>query len=351
MIELALNVVAIAGLAIAGFGVFMAAQAVSRNDSARGGVVITVIGVLIAVVFFVMGAGVVEIQPQEVGVVFNVLSGELQETPLGPGLHIIIPGVQEVTIYSTAQQEYTVSGQPGEGAVRGDDAIVALTQDGQEISLDVTLIYSIDPAQAEVVHQRWQNRYVNGLIRPTLRSETRGALSDFRVEEIYSGDRTLLVSDIQTTISERLNPEGFLVTSVQIRNIQFSPEYVASIERKQVAQQEALEAEFRVEQRRQEAEQARELARGQADASEIRAKGEAEALRLINEQLAQNPSLIQWRYVDELSDNVQIILLPSNSPFLFDLEQLMNTVGGLPQPSAPSGTSDGSGTTTDGGSE
>ncbi len=332
MIGLFLNMVAIAGLAIAGFGVFMAAQAVSRNDSVRGGVVVVVIGLLIAAVFFVLGAGVIEIQPQEVGVIFNVLTGELSENSLDPGLHIIIPGIQDVTIYSVAQQEYTVSGSPLEGGVRGDDAIVALTQDGQEVVLDVTMIYSINPAKAHIVHQRWQDRYVNGLIRPSLRSEAREALTDFRVEEIYSGDRTVLVGSIEDSIRESIAEEGFTLSSIKIRNIKFSEEYVASIERKQVAQQEALEAEFRVEQRRQEAEQARELARGQADAARIRAEGEAEALRLINEQLAQNPLLLQWRYIDELGENVQLMIIPSNSPFLFDLEQLTAATGG---PSVP----------------
>ncbi len=325
MIILMLNVLAIAGLAVAGFGVFMIAQAVSRNDPARAGVVLTVIGVVIAAVFFVLGAGVVEIQPQEVGVVFNVLTGEMAETPLGPGLHIIIPGIQEVTIYSTAQQEYTVSGVPTEGAVRGDDAVVALTQDGQEVSLDVTMIFSIDPAKANIIHRRWQERYVNGLIRPTLRSEARASLTEFRVEEIYAGDRTLLVQSVEESIRRLIEPEGFQLTNILIRHIRFSPEYVASIERKQVAQQEALEAEFRVQQRRQEAEQVRELARGDADAAVTRATGEAEALRLINEQLGRNPLLLQWRYVEQLGDDIRIIVIPSNSPFLFDLEALVGS--------------------------
>ena len=98
---------------------------------------------------------------------------------------------------------------------------------------------------------------------------------------------------------------------------------MAAIEQKQVAQQQAQEAEFRVQQREQEAEQQRALARGEADAARIRAEGEAAALELINRQLSQNPLLIQWRYIETLSDNVQMILLPADSPFLFDLQNLM----------------------------
>ena len=330
MISLGLSMLAIAGLAIAGFGIFIIAQAVSRNEPARAGAMITLVGVVLAIVFFIMGAGVVQVEPDEVGVVFNTLSGELGDTPLGPGLHIIIPGIQEVTIYSTAQQEYTMAGAINEGALRGDDAVVALTQDGQQVKIDVTAIYRIDPAKASIVHQRWKTRYQDALIRPSLRNQVRAALTQFRVEQIYGAEHVELENKIEQGARDLIEPEGFQVTNVLIRNIAFSPEYVASIEQKQVAQQQSEEARFRVQQREQEADQVRALAEGEKDAAITRAQGETEALRLINEQLAQNPALIQWRYIEQLGDNVQIIVVPSNSPFLFDMQSLIAATGSVP---------------------
>lgn len=334
MINVIFSVLALAGLAIAGFGGFMIVQMLSRNASIRGGVLITVVGLILAIVFFVIGAGVIEVQPNEVAVVFNVLSGELAETPLGPGLHVIIPGIQEATIYSISQQEYTMGGTIATGATRGDDAVVALTQDGQRVELDVTVIYRISPSNANTVHRNWQDRYENGLIRPALRNQVRGALTEFRVEQIYGTEHSDLEQAIEDGVRALIEPEGFEVTNVLIRNITFSPEYVASIEQKQVAQQQAQEAEFRVRQREQEAEQARALARGEADAARIRAEGEAAALNLINEQLSQNPLLLQWRYIESLGPNVQMMIIPSNSPFLFDLESLL-AQSGTPIPAAP----------------
>lgn len=343
MINVVFSVLALAGLAIAGFGGFMIVQMLSRNASIRGGVLITVVGLILAIVFFVIGAGVIEVQPNEVAVVFNVLSGDLAETPLGPGLHVIIPGIQEASIYSIAQQEYTMGGTVATGATRGDDAVVALTQDGQRVELDVTVIYRISPSNANVVHRNWQDRYENGLIRPALRNQVRGALTEFRVEQIYGTEHSELEQAVEDGVRNLIEPEGFEVTNVLIRNITFSPEYVASIEQKQVAQQQAQEAEFRVRQREQEAEQARALARGEADAARIRAEGEAAALSLINEQLSQNPLLLQWRYIESLGPNVQMVIIPSNSPFLFDLESLMAESGTqvpVPNvtPAAPGGT-------------
>lgn len=334
MINVIFNILALAGLAIAGFGGFLIVQYLSRNAPIRGGVLITAVGLIVAIVFFAIGAGVIEVQPNEVAVVFNVLTGDLAETPLGPGLHVIIPGIQDATLYSVAQQEYTMGGTVSTGATRGDDAVVALTQDGQRVELDVTVIYRISPANANVVHRSWQDRYENGLIRPALRNQVRGSLTQFRVEQIYGTEHSQLEQAIEDGVRNLIVPEGFEVTNVLIRNITFSPEYVASIEQKQVAQQQAQEAEFRVVQREQEAQQARALARGDADASRIRAEGEAAAMELINEQLSQNPLLLQWRYIESLGGNIQLMVIPSNSPFLFDLDSLASAGGvSLPTPS------------------
>jgi len=51
-------------------------------------------------------------------------------------------------------------------------------------------------------------------------------------------------------------------------------------------------------------------------------------LALINEQISKNPALIQWRYIEKLANNVSLILMPSNSPFLFDLQSLTNASQG-----------------------
>ena len=37
---------------------------------------------------------------------------------------------------------------PSEGAIQGDDSITARTSDGQEIFVDASVIYAIDPDQS-----------------------------------------------------------------------------------------------------------------------------------------------------------------------------------------------------------
>ena len=84
-------------------------------------------------------------------------------------------------------------------------------------------------------------------------------------------------------MQQKLGENGLSLVDFILRNITFSPEYAASVEQKQVAEQQAQQAAFVVEQRRQEAEQARQVAQGQADAVVINAQGAADA-RVIQAQ-------------------------------------------------------------------
>lgn len=343
-----LILIALAGLVAVFAGIAMAVNAAAQRQSTRGGVLLAVAGVVVAVLFFVISQGLIVVQPQEVAVIFDQVSGELLEPPRGSGVHIIVPVIQQPTFYDITQQEYTMSGVSTEGRRSGDDAVVGRTSDGQEVRVDATIIYSVDPAQANLVHVHWQTRYADELIRPTVRGIIRDEVARYTVEEAYSTEREAMREGIEALVRTRLAEEGIGVTDFLIRDIQFTAEYAASVEQKQIAEQNRLREDQEAERRRIEAQGLRdaaifeaegerqsfiERAEGEAESIRIRAEAEAEAillvaeadaeaLSLINEQISQNTDLIQWRYIDTLADNVELILIPSGSPFLFDFQSL-----------------------------
>lgn len=324
-------------LALVGFlgflaGVGIVVLSASQGRPVRGGVLLAVIGLVAGLILSAISQGLLIVQPTEVAVVFNTLNGQL-ETPRRAGTHVIVPVVSTYTIYPIVQQSYTMSGSENEGQRQGDDAVRARTQDGQEISLDVSILYGVDPDNVNQLHTRWRDRYQDDFVRPTARGIVRDVVSGFRAVQIYGEERTEMENDMQEQMAARMEAEGLVLTDLLVRDITFSPEFADSIERAQIAEQEAQQARFRVEQRRQEADQARAVAEGQRDAAIaeaegeaqsiiLRAQAEAEALRLVSEQIAANPSLIQYQYVQNLSDQVRLVLLPANSPFLFDLQSL-----------------------------
>jgi regulator of protease activity HflC (stomatin/prohibitin superfamily) len=303
----------------------------SRNRPVKGlTTAIIVLGVA-ALLLSIAGAGLVFVRPEDRGVVISAVSPQgYRQVALEPGLHWIIPFFESVVTYPISQQTYTMSIAPSEGQIVGDDSITARTADGQEIFVDASIIFSLDPQEVVGVHIAWQDRYSIDLVRPLARGVIRDVVSQYRVEQVVSTKRDEMVSKISDGMRAKLEENGLLMSNFILRNITFSPEYAASVEQKQIADQLAQQAKLIVEQRKQEAEQARQQAQGVADSAVIRAKGDAEsrliqaeaearALEFIASVLQNNPQLLTYQYITKLSPNIQAMLLPSNQPFLFPL--------------------------------
>ncbi|MBZ0292930.1 MAG: hypothetical protein K8L99_10245 [Anaerolineae bacterium] len=326
-------------------GVGLVVVSASQGRPVRGGISLALVGIVVGLLFSVISQGILIVEPTQVAVIFNTLSGDLEQ-PRRSGTSVLVPVVQQATLYPIQQQQYTMSGIPNQGAIQGNDAVRARTIDGQEIYIDITVIYSIDPNQANTVHVRWQNRYQDDFVRPTIRGITRDAVSRFTAEDIFGERRSELEDSIQSVMEGRMAQEGFTLSDLLVRDVTFSQAFTDSIEQKQIADQKAQEAQFRVQEERQNAERVRVEAQGQRDAAITEAEGEAqaivlraqaqaEALRLVSEQIAANPSLIQYQYIQNLSDNITLQLVPANSPFLFDFNSLAEADPSFTAPEVP----------------
>ena len=295
-----------------------------------------VVTLLAGILFNVAGNGLVFIQPQERAIIISALSPVGYRGPaLSPGLHFIIPFFENVKRYTVAQQAYTMSKSSSEGQVKGDDSVAARTADGQLIYIDATVQYQVDEDQVTDLYIKWQDRYTDDFVRPQSRSIIYNQAALYKVEEVYSTKRVELQALITTQLREIFGRDGLKLTSFLLRNVTFSDEYAASIEQKQIAQQNAEKAKFLVELEQQEAERIRVQAKGQADAAIsraqgdaesqiIRAKAEQESLGLIASALKDNPTLLTYRYIEKLAPTIQTIFLPSNQPFLLDPKQFIS---------------------------
>jgi regulator of protease activity HflC (stomatin/prohibitin superfamily) len=308
----------------------------------------TILAVAVAAVILTsVSAGLVFIRPEERGVVLSALQPNgIRPAALQPGLRWIIPYFESVERYLISQQTYTMSIAPLEGQMQGDDSVTARTSDGQEIFIDASVIYAVNPDEVVKVHIAWQDRYTMELVRPLARGVIRDAVSQFGVEEVVTTKRFELQQQIYESMAAKMEANGLILTDFVLRNITFSPEYAASVEQKQIAEQQAQQAAFVVEQRRQEAEQARQVAQGQADAVVIRAQGsaearlieaeaEAKALQLLADAVRENPELLTYQYIAKIAPGIQVMLLPSDNQFLFPLPTLEPGMGSaipLPTP-------------------
>lgn len=306
----------------------------ARGRPIKNSVTLIVVVIIGAIVLSTVSAGLVFINPQERGVVISAINpAGYRSEALTPGLRWIVPFAESVIVYPISKQTYTMSGISGEGQIAGDDAIEARTSDGQQVKIDSSIIFSINPTEVVDVHIKWQDRYDTDLVRALARGVIRDAVSQYGIEEVYSTQRGEMATEITTELEAKLTENGLLLDDFVLRNISFSPEYAASVEQKQIAEQAAQQSKFVVEQRRQEAEQARQVAEGKADAAVIEAEGralavvieakaEAEAIELIAAAILDKKDLLTYQYINQITPNVQVMLLPADSPFLFPLPEL-----------------------------
>jgi regulator of protease activity HflC (stomatin/prohibitin superfamily) len=319
-----------AWLGVVGLGMLAIVRA-SRNQNVKGLSSLAIAVLVLAIVLTLVGAGLVFIEPTEIGVVVTIFGqGGIRPEPLQAGLHWIFPFVERVERYPIIIQTFTMARTASEGETQGLITVEARTSDGQRIFVDSSVIFQINPAVVVTLHKEWQRRYQDDLILPQARGVIRDAVSQYRVDEVLSSKRFEMSDKITLELEAVLESNGLILVDFVLRDITFTEEYAQSIEQKQIAEQQALQAQFVVESKRQEAEQARQIAQGQADAAVIAAKGaaearlieanaEAQALQLIAAALKDNRQLIEYQYILKLAPGVQTIFIPSDNQFILPL--------------------------------
>lgn len=282
---------------------------------------------LLAIGIQLLALAIVFVLPQQVGVIVSVISpGGIRPQPVRAGLHWIVPFLEDDVKYPTYWQTYTMSSTPGEGQRMADDSIRSRTSDGQEVSLDASVIFKVDENQAVTIHVDWQERYAEDFVRPVVRAIVRRQVSQFTAREVNSSARKDLEAALGQVLSQEFSDKGLVLDQFLLRDIAFSPEYADAVENKQVALEGQVQTEY-------EAIQIENLATGRAEAIKIEAKAraeaitveakaKAEALDMIGLALAGNRDLLTYEYVQKLSPNIRVMLVPSTSPLILSIPDM-----------------------------
>jgi hypothetical protein len=235
-----------------------------------------------ALVFTVVGAGLVFIEPYEMGVVITILGeGGLRPEPLSPGLHWIIPFVERVETYPIARQTFTMAKTPSEGETRGEMTVEARTLDGQRIFVDSSVIYEINPAQVLNLHIRWQHRYEQDLIHPETRGIIRDVVSQYRVDEVVSTKRFEVTDEISRRLEEVLAANGLMLVDFVLRILRSPKSTPSPLNRSKLPNSRRCRQSSWWSRGAGGGAGPDRLPRARPDAAVIQAKGEAEA-RLIS---------------------------------------------------------------------
>lgn len=222
---------------------------------------VTVVGVgLIAL--GIMLASVVQIETGYIGV--KKLFGKVQPDILESGISLINP-LMDVEKLDVKTQNYTMSGVKNEGQIEGDDAIKVLTNDGLEVTMDLTVLYRLSQGDAPRLLKETGANYTDKIIRPLARTKIRDNAVRFDAVALYSQKRELFQNLITKDIETAFKKRGIVLENILIRNISLPKAVRSTIEQKIQAEQEAQKMQFVLQKERQEADRKRIEAQGISD--------------------------------------------------------------------------------------
>lgn len=221
---------------------------------------------LVAIVLGLLSSLVIQIDAGQVGV--QALFGNVKDGTLKSGLNIINPLV-EIQEFDTKTQNYTMSGIHDEGDKKGDDAIRALSADGLEVVLDLTVLYRIIPERAPFIYREIGLNYRDVVVRPIARTRIRDIAANYDAVNLYSLKRDEFQAKIFATIESDFKKRGFVLEQLLVRNITLPESVKKAIESKINAEQDAQKMQFVLQKEKQEAERKRVEAQGIADYQRI----------------------------------------------------------------------------------
>jgi len=271
-------------------------------------------GILAGGVLALASYAFVVIPAGHVGVLFNVFGG-VQQNELSEGFHVVLPVLQQVTLYDVRQQEVTLGTSTA-------DQINARSSEGLDIGVDVTVIYQVVATEAARLHQDIGASYLGIRVRPQIRTAVRDGIAEYNAAALISTERMRLQRGIEEELIRSLAPDNIRILGVLLRDVRIPTLITSAIEEKQAAEQQVEVEENRRRQAEISAQRRVIEAEGERDAAIARATGEAEAIRLRAEALRGNPDLIQLEFAQRLAPTVQTIMLPTDGNFLLDIRQL-----------------------------
>src|ERR671926_895161 len=255
--------------------------------------------VTLIIIILIMSESVVIVQAGHRGVVLYV--GAVEGRVLGEGVHFIIPFAEQVLQLEVRTLKYQAEAS-------------AASNDLQEVQTVIALNYHIDPTDANAIYQQLGADYADRIIAPTIQESVKASVAKFNAEELITKRETakaVIAQAIRNTLSAR----NILVETVFITDFKFSEAFASQIEQKVVAFQKYLTEQNNLRAVQVVANQTVVQAQAQARSNVARAEGEAQAIKVITDQLRQDPQYLQWQSINRWNGQMPYALGSGGFPF------------------------------------
>lgn len=178
--------------------------------------------------------------------------GEVQNIMLNEGINLKVPFIEKIVKINCKTQkcEYEMD---------------ASSKDLQQITnIKIALNYNVDKSKANELYKNIGTDFKSVIIEPAIYESVKQGMSQYTAEELVT-KRNEVSTTITKLLSDKLESQGVLITALNIVNLDFSNEFNAAIESKQVVAQQTEQAKYELEKAKVENEKSIENAKAQAE--------------------------------------------------------------------------------------
>lgn len=263
----------------------------------KKGVVALVIGAIILLVGMIMLFASTSIVPTgHIGVV--TLYSKVQDKYLDAGFHWVKPFVEDVHDVDIRTQKYS-------------NTVEGSAKDLQIVNITMSINYQIKPEKVTELYAKVGKDYSNIILNPALQSSLKASMAQFTAEEMITKR-----AEVSNTITKELNESldnYFLISAVNLENIDFTDEYNKAIEAKTTNQQKAEAEKAKLEITKVQNEQKINTAEAEAKVRELQSKS------VTDKSLEQLKLEIQRELIQKWNGQFPTTMLGDNPNMLFNL--------------------------------
>jgi len=233
------------------------------------------------------------VNPGHVGIVIHRTGGGVDKTPLGPGLHPRNPLFTAIEEYPTFMQTLVLTRATEDGTP--NDEINVNSQEGQPLSVDVSMSFELDPSKVPQLYQTFRTDIAtiqHGYVKQTIRQALQEVIGSEQIADIIGPKKAEAVARAQGLISQRLAPYGIVVKQFTLNELRAPESVMQAINTKNVMQQQALTAQNELQKNTFQAQGDSIKAAGRAKAITAEAEAQARANQLLSASLT--PTLVQY---------------------------------------------------------
>lgn len=245
-----------------------------KNGQFSAGKLIAFIAAIVAVI--IVAASCFTVVPAgHTGVVVNM--GRVSETVLQEGFHFKTPFVQEIV-------------QIDNRIVKLEVATDAFSKDLQTVSTVLAVNYRIAKDMSYSIYKEVGSNFESVLVMPAVNEVLKAVVAKYTASDLVASRSEVSVM-LDEELNGKLNARGIFIEDLNIIDWDFSAEYIAAVEAKQVAEQNLIKTKTEQEEQiviaEAEAKKKRIAAEADSDTAIIAAKAEAERIRIEAEATAE----------------------------------------------------------------